>query len=340
MKLRLILSVAVLLAIGFSPVMAQGLPGGVGGIELVPSIIYPAPGQTVTIALRSYSIDVNAANITWSVRGRVVEKGIGLTKIEVKAPDAGKSLTVSASAVSSDGTVYSSDLAISSGSIDIIIEPQGYAPPMFPGKAPVSYQNSVKIIAVPHLSNSAGTEYDPKTLVYKWEQGVNVLQEQSGYGKQSVILTGGLIPRPYQVTVTASTRDGSRQSMSTISIAPEIPQLFFYRNDPLYGPLYNHALGDTVYIGSQRETNVLAAPFGFNMPASGLGDLSLRWFVNGRERVELATNQSIILRAPADGSSGSSDIQLDIANSKDILQSASGAFKVVFAASTTTRQTY
>ncbi len=229
-------------------------------------------------------------------------------------------------------------ITIGSGSIDMILEPDGYVPPFFTGKVPVAYQNSVKIVAVPHLANSAGVEYDPQTLVYQWQENDSVLQDQSGYGKQSIVIPGNIVPRPYNITVTVSARDGSAQGMGITSVTPgALGNMAFYDNDPLYGPLYNHALGSTVYVGAQRELGVLAVPYGFNLPSSGIGGLTWSWLVNGTEHPELAGNDIVTLRAP-EGSSGSSDIETDVTNSQKILQQGNAALSVLFSADATAGQ--
>ena len=212
----------------------------------------------------------------------------------------------------------------------MIIESDGYVPPSFLGKAPLAFQNDVTVIAVPHLANSAGKEYDPATLVYQWKKDDGtVLQSQSGYDKQSITLAGSIIPRPYYLLVTATSRDGSAQGEGIIDIVPHSPSITFYRNDPLYGPLYNNAIGNNISIGSQKEVTALAALFGFNNGATA------DWLINGTEHPELASGLSVDLRAP-DGVSGSSQVELDVKGTDDILQEGSAYFTASFSASGTT----
>lgn len=331
--LRIILLALWFLA-GAQSVQAQGIPNTVGGLELTPSTSNPSPGQNVTITARSYSVDINSATLTWTVDGKTLEKGIGSTVITVKAPVLGKKTTVGVSAVTPDGTSFINELVLTSGSIDMIIEADGYRPATFAGKLPAIYQNTIKIIAVPHIVGPSGIEADPKTLVYQWEQNGNALESASGYGKQSVTIPGTLIPRPYVISVMALTRDGNAQGAGFIAVNPGSPSVVFYKNDPLYGPLYNNAITGALYLGSQREAGVLAVPYGFNVPVSGLGDLVLAWSINDRARPELSQSRSVTLRAP-DASAGSSDISLGITSTKNILQKASGSFRVIFSASAT-----
>jgi hypothetical protein len=333
--LRTIIATTAILSLSPAAVFAQGIPTTIGGLELTASSDNPVPGQSVTITATSYSVDINATNLVWTAGGKTIAKGIGVTGVVVQAPVLGKRLTVNVSATASDGTVFNDSIVIGSGSVDLIVEPDGYTPPFFRGKLPVVYQNAVKITAMPHLANSSGVEYDPKTLVYKWQQNDSVLQDQSGYGRQSVTIQGDIIPRPYALTVTVTTRDGNTQGMGLVSVSFGSPSLVFYHNDPLYGPLFNNAIGNSVYLGTEREAGVLAVPYGFNLPASGLGDLSLAWFINGKEHSELASGDSVTLRAP-DNSAGSSNIELDVNNKTDILQQASAVFSAVFGAAAST----
>jgi hypothetical protein len=317
---------------------AQGLPSAAGsGIDLTASTDNPVPGQNVTITARSYSIDINSAKVSWSVNGTTKQSAIGATTLVVQAPTLGKKIGVVVTATTPTGSTVSGSITLGSGSVDMIMETDGYVPPFFLGKIAPVYQNSVKVVAIPHLADNSGKEFDPKTLVYQWRKNSEVMEDYSGYGKQSITLKGDIVPRPYSLTVTASTRDNSAQAVGTISVTPQSPSIAFYVNDPLYGTLFNTAISDTLRIGSQKETGVLAVPFGFN-ENDKQNELSMTWMINDMEHPELANNPSIILRAPSDAG-GSSNIQLNIANSSDILQGGNAGFTAAFSANSQSNQT-
>ncbi len=308
---------------------AQNFPTTGNSLDISASTLSPTPGQSVIITVRGYGINISAANLTWSSGGVILGRGVGLSTLSVKAPAAGKHLTVNVTATQ-DGLSMDGFITITSGSVDMIIEPDGYVPPFFSGKTAIAYQNNVNITAIPHLSNSSGTEYDPKTLIYQWKQSSSALPDQSGYGAQSITLAGSIVPHPYIVTVTVTTRDGNTQTSGLISVNPEAPSVVFYRNDPLYGPLFNNAIGNNLYLGSERETGVLAVPFGFNA-----SDLSYTWLINSAEHPELASNKSITLRAP-NNQPGSSNISLTLRNSKEMLQQAQAGFSTIWSTSAST----
>ncbi len=305
---------------------AQGVPSSIQGISLTLSTVNPTPGQTLTVTAESYVTDLNASNITWKLNGSVFQSGPGITSIEVQAPALGKQLTVSVSATTPEGRTLATSININSGKIDLILENDGYVPPFFKGKIPLSYQNNYRIIAFPHLANSSGVEYDPKTLVYTWSKDSSVIQDQGGYGKQVFSWKDDIIPRQRMIDVKVSTRDGSAQAEKVIAVQAGSPSITFYPNDPLYGPLYNNAVGDSTGLGKGGELSVLAVPYGFNAP---LKKLTYIWMINSNEQQDLSSSQSITLRSPAN-TSGSSAIQLQINNTDDFLQTASNAFTAIF----------
>jgi len=309
-------------------VHAQGAPGAIGGIELTTSSDNPAPGQTVTITARSYTINIYSAKIVWTVDGKIVQSGVGMTTFDIKAPELGKKKNVVVTGVSVDGAYVGSSVSIESGSVDMIIESDGYTPPFFQGKLNPAYQNAVKIIAVPHIADSSGIEYDPKTLIYAWKKNDRVLESQSGYGKQSIVLVGDIVPRPYTLDVTVSSKTGA-QAQGISIIGAQSPSIGFYADDPLYGALFNRGLKNSVYIGSQKEAVVLAVPFGFNKLKSGSNNLSFTWLINNSVHPELTSNESVILRSP-EGLAGSSNIELSILNNQKILQGTRAGFSALF----------
>jgi len=317
---------------------AQGIPTSSNGITLSASTDNPVPGETVTITAASYSFDINSATVSWDLDGKKTQKGIGLTTYTVIAPALGKKSTINISATTPEGTKYTESLVLGSGSIDVIVESDGYTPPFFKGKYPLVFQNVVTVTAIPHLANSAGKEYDPATLVYNWKKDDGtVLQDQSGYGKQSISLEGSIVPRPYYLIVTAGTRDGSAQAQTLAQVSAKAPSVVFYNNDPLYGPMFNNALSNSLRIGVQKEVSIFAGLFGFNFSKSIADDLGISWMINNVEHKELASSKSINLRSP-DGISGTSNIQLSVRGVNNILQSADATFSASFEATKASTQ--
>lgn len=308
---------------------AQTIPESIDSIIIESSSGIPVPGKEITIKATSYGIDLNSATVAWFIDGKSAQSGIGLTSIRLVAPALGKTISIVVTAQSPSGAVSSGSYIVSSGSVDMITETNGYVHPLFRGKLAPVYQNTIKITAIPHIGTASGAEYDPQSLVYTWKKNDKVIQDQSGYGKQSITLTGDLVPRPFEISVSVAPRSGGTEVRGSTKIDFRLPKVMFYINDPLYGPLFNSAIGESIRIGSERETSVLAVPFGFNKQIGSIDDLSLTWLINSTKRSELSESESIILRAP-EGSTGSSNVSLEIRNNNKILQTAKSVFSTSF----------
>ena len=319
------LAIAFALASAAS-VSAQGVPASASGLDISSSIQNPLPGQQITITAKSYSIDINAATVVWVVDNRIVERGIGATTLQTTAPDLGKTLDIAVTAAAADGTAYQGSIVIGSGSVDMIVEPEGYVPPMFEGRVPAAFQSSVKVVAIPHIADASGTEYDPSKLVYHWQSGDTVLESSSGYGKDWVVVQNSLIPRPFNVSVTVTSRDGSAQAYGITGITAGSPSIQFYYDDSLYGPEWNRAIGSTAFLGAAGELRAIAAPFGVTAP-----DLTYGWTINGTPHPELSGSQTATFRLPGgSAAAGSSQVGLEISSAADILQHAVAGFTAVW----------
>ncbi len=297
-------------------------PSSLDGVEISANPSNPNPGEDVSVALESYSTDLNSASIVWIVGGKNYAQGVGLKSVSIPAPALGKTTQVSVVIKTIEGKEVRKIISIKSGSVDIVWESEGYTPPFYKGKALYAYENPIRLIAVPHLAGSNETELDPRTLVYKWKANDKVIQDQSGYGKR-VLSIKEEIPRPLEIEIEVTTANGSQKGFANLRLEPADPSISFYEDNPLYGVLYNKAIVDRFSLSNQ-EISIRAVPYTFN-----LSSLKYLWSINNLERNDLSTNQSITLRTKGD-SEGSSSIALEIRNVSDILQGAKNSITVFF----------
>jgi hypothetical protein len=319
-----------LFLVSFSSAHAQ-VPMSLDGIDITVTPQNPAPGEDVDITIQDYLIDITSASITWLIDGKKVAGGIGVNEIHMTAPALGGENTLAILINTPDGKEIEKSLTIKSGSVDLVTESDGYAPPLYGGKPDFAYENSLKITAMPHLADSSGKEIDPRTLVYTWKQDGSSLQSQSGYGKQSITIIGTVIPRPIDVSVIVSTSDGAETAAGNLTLESGSPSVVFYEDDPLYGVLYNAALGANVRTSNQEMT-LLAVPYSFTVPSLSANDLDYAWTINGSDETDLTKNRSVTLRIGDTSSTGSYPVQLQLQNMKEILQGATNAITVMFSA--------
>jgi hypothetical protein len=107
--------------------------------------------------------------------------------------------------------------------------------------------------------------------------------------------------------------------------------VIFYKDDPLYGVLYNAALSAQTTLSNQ-EITLLAAPYSFNVPSLTNNSLQYNWTINGAAQTSLTGNRSVTLRVQDTSADASYPVQLQLQNLKDILQGASDAITVIFTA--------
>lgn len=326
MKLVLKISILSLLCMFSWHALAQA-PVSLDGITIQATPQNPRPGQKVTIDLESFNSDLSSASLVWIVDGKNYAQGIGLSEITVEAGKIGATMTVIAVIKTVEGREIRKSVTIKPGSVDIIWETKGYTPPFFKGKLPLVYQNTVHLIAVPHLSNDGVKEIDPKSLVYKWKMDGKYIPNGQGYGVQAVDVQLDSIPKPLAVEVEVYTREQTQNTSASITVAPSDPVVLFYEDNSLYGLLFNKSLSGRVPLKNE-EMKIRAVPFGFNIKSSKDPN-TYSWSINDIDQPDLLKNQSITIRPKGD-TEGSSSIGLDIRNEEAILQGARGGFTVYF----------
>jgi hypothetical protein len=297
----------------------------IDGIDISFTPTNPTPNERVTVSLVSYSIDLNSASIVWLSNGETLTHGVGMKEISVKAPSIGKRLIISTIIKGVGGREVRKNITIQSGSIDLIFEPISYAPPFYKGKNPLVYQNKIKLIAVPHLSLNGIKELDPKNLVYTWKIGGKYIDGASGYGKQSVIINSGNIPKTLDISLEVYNQEQTINTTRAINLEPTDPSLIFYEINPLYGTLFNKAITNRISL-NDSEITVLASPFGFNSKNLSLNYI---WSINNIDQPSLSKKQSITLKTKG-SVAGISNIDLDIRNIENILQGARSSFSINF----------
>ncbi len=299
----------------------------IDGITISSTPDAPAQGEKVTISVESYTTDLDSASIVWLINGKSVGNGVGMKDFITVAPKTGTALTVLAIIKDSGGKEIRKTIVIRSGSVEIVWESKGYAPSFFKGKIPFSYQNMIHFVAIPHLSTNGSTEVNPKDLVYKWKLGGKYIDGGSGQGKQSIDIKADEIPKTLEVSVEVYTRDQKESASNSINISPTTPSIVLYEMNPLYGILTNKALVDNVTL-EKSEIGIFAAPFGFNTN-SKVDTLDYVWSINDVEQPSLLKNQNIILKTTGNVN-GSSNINLNVRNSLEVIQGADSSLIINF----------
>ncbi len=294
-------------------VQAQTLPTQ-DNIQVSMKPEYPGPNELVNIQIENYAQDINALEISWFLDGKLQKKGVGDKKFQFTLGALG---SVSKITVSSIG--FTKDILIRPVGLDLVWQTKGYTPPFYKGKALYTYQSLVEVIAMPSFVLSSGAQIDPKTLVYKWSRNGSVLGDSSGYGKNTLSTSGGVLAKELEVEVEVSTPDGSMRAKKSISLQGMRPEAFFYENHPLYGIMYNKAIPPQFNL-NKKEIALTTSPYFFDIGRKDDPILSYEWSMNGKKIANQTNPSSLVLRRPEGSKGGEAVVGLSIQKTGKSLQ--------------------
>lgn len=288
----------------------------------------PQPNEKVYITVRSYSIDLNRSTLTWLVNGKPYEKGLGKNEISLTVGPSGTKTTVEIQAQTGTGVVYAKKLEFNPVEVSLVWEADGYLPPFYKGKAPFTHQGSVRVTAIPSFKDKNGKDVDPKNLIYRWKDNYKVLGNDSGYGKDSIVITGGVIDRPSTIEVIVSDVGKTQTGRAILELETEKPEMVLYENNPYYGVLYNKAVFDK-YVMKENEVTLKTVPYYFNSQSVKGEKLEYSWMLNDVLSEELKNAQSITLRRKNE-EEGTSLLRITARNMVEIFQGAQTNLQVEF----------
>lgn len=304
-----------------SSVSAQGIPGISAPLILTMEPANPKPLQTVNLSLKSFSLDIDKASISWTVNGKVAARGIGMKVFSVQAGSLGSSKTVEAVVATDSEGDLSQTAVIRPADLTLIWQAASYVPAFYKGKALLSYGGAYKVVALPEILDANGRKIDPRTLIYAWKKNEAAQQEASGYGKSYFVSSQSSFVRQgdeIAVEVT-SPADGFTVSAQT-TVVPVAPELHFYEDSPLYGVVFEKEAAGRMKLANE-EVTLAAEPFFFSAVDKGSALLGYTWTLGGAAVPEFQDKPSITLRR-ATAAAGSASIGLSVGNSARLLQGA------------------
>jgi hypothetical protein len=227
----------------------------------------------------------------------------------------------------SNGKTFSKKVTISPAKIDLLYEAESYVPPFYKGKAKLPFQGTLRIVALTSFFDSSGKKIPDNRLVFKWKDGNQTLNNQSGYGKNVLLYkSDDSLPKPIEITAEVSYPEGGLFASKKISVEPASPETVLYEESPEYGILSNKALFDT-FVLSKEEVVISAVPLFFGVDSKNSSVLNYKWTLS--EKSIDQGESSIVLRNTS-GKTGQSQISMQVSNTIDYFQAASQNLKVIF----------
>jgi hypothetical protein len=325
-SITFLIALFLLPLVSFADLQVLGGSGSSNNILITTDPTYPGPNQFVKVNLESYAIDLNRTEISWFINGQLEKEATGDKTLMFKTGPIGSSTNILVLIKDKNGQSYQQTLNINPANVDLIWEAQSYTPPFYKGKAIYPMQGSVKIVAVPNIV-IGGVQESSKNLVYTWSIDGDAVSQTSGLGKNYMIYTGGTLPNTVKISVDVSTLDKKYNASKTISLAPQLPQLLFYENSPIYGIQYNRALSSNTVL-SQSEISIVGIPYFIGTKEREGNNLKYEWRQNGNI-VNSGNKSTLIFRQDKD-TKGVSFVSLQISNPDKMFQMAANDISLSF----------
>ena len=289
---------------------------------------YPNSNQNVSATLSSHSINLDKANITWSVNDQQMSGGVGKKNFSFKMSALGETLNLSASIDTIDGQSLQKTLVITPADVDMLWEAyDAYTPPFYKGKALAPSQGSFKVVAIPSFINKNG-KVNLNNLSYIWNKDGNTQSNSSGWGKSSFIFKNSYLDKGNTVEVEISDISGNTNTSGRIDLNTVNPKILFYENDPTLGVKWENTLSDGYTVDSKGKTLVVE-PYFFSPKDLGSSILTFDWFLNG-DKISTPDPKNILSIKPEAGQTGSATIKVDINNTATLFQEAIKQLNVNF----------
>ncbi len=289
----------------------------------------PGPDQLTNISLSTYSFDINSAEVTWKVNGKVIRKGLGIKNFGVVTGKAGSVTTVDVEIDPRDRPVITKTFTFKPGEVDLLWQSDVYVHPFYKGKRLYTPESTLTFVAMPR--NTSGV-IDPASTVFNWRINGNNQADKSGFGRNAYTFEGPIILRPVEVEIqayTPSKNAGEAKEVATadVTVQPKSSGVLFYENNPLYGVLFNKALRGNLIL-DKEELGVSAYPY-FQTVRGKNSDLFYQWVVDTYQ-VDVPANQNTITLKRVQAEKGKSTIAVQSQNPLKILQTAQTALNITF----------
>lgn len=289
----------------------------------------PGPGENITISIESYSFDINNAQFTWKIDGKVVNNSLGSKSITFKNGPISKTTTIELAIDPKDRPVITRTFNFTPGETDILWQANTYTHPFYKGKSLFTPEATVTFVAMPQNANGF---IEPTKTIFNWRINESNDAARSGIARNTYTFEGPIIIRPITIAVetyspTPGAGDQKQVSTKEISLETYLPSLRVYADSPSLGVLFNRAISGTQKLNSP-EVRIAAYPY-FQSIAGKNSDTEYTWLVDDNKVEIPATQNSLILRKK-EVNSGTSFISVQSRTPMKILQTVETSFALTF----------
>lgn len=303
---------------------AMSIPGLSQAPTLSVAPQFPTANSVVAVSIAAPGLGNDGIKVKWSIDSIAADTFENQRTISVQLGDAGKSTIITATLNLGDGSIKKLSKTIIPGSIDIIVEPDTYAPLGYFGKPLPTALSSMRLVAVPHIYEG-GNRIPPEQLVFTWQINNTTLFGGPILGRNTATAQ---MPQfgDANVTVTASKYAGNTTARNSVVVKADTPYLAFYEVSTLFGTvLYS----PKSFIAPKDEVVMRAEPYNLSRSALQNINMDFSWTVDGGKVSNPSVDpRSITLRRTA--GSPQAEIGFTFSSGGDVLQYGNGSFDILF----------
>lgn len=205
--------------------------------------------------------------------------------------------------------------------------PESYVPPFYKGKALLTAESDVKVVAMPEIKNASGI-VNSKNMTYSWKKNYTNMAGESGYGKNYFTFSTDYLDDSNNVSVVASTIDQQYSSEASLNTNISKSKVLLYKKDEALGTIWERALPDVYKI--QGDEVVIAIPYFIAPKNLQRPELVFSWFINNSLVSVPSFQKNLIPLRVEEGTSGVSKLKVQVENKDKLLETASKEINVEF----------
>ena len=295
-------------------------------INISPEV--PQPGQDVTITIESYGLDLNSTNIQWLVNGKEKLRGKGQKIFTFNVGNSGES-DVMLNIVPQSQPQIIRTFVFNPSNVDLLWQAETYTPPFYKGKALLSLESSVTMVAIPNFIKGSSRTSD-SDVVYKWSVDREVQGDNSGYGKNYFKYTEDILSLDKTIDVEAyPSGNQDWKGTGSVGLSTKNSFLLFYEDNPTNGVMFNYSLANQVDLGARTELKISAFPYNFSVANKNYG-LEYTWYVNAQNPNLPTDTNAITIKKNEKEKVDEAVVLIDASNPTHIMQSNRNGIDLLF----------
>lgn len=234
----------------------------------------PAPGDEVTINIRSYAFNLLNSEIEWIANGQRIASGLGITSVKVTALGLGEENKITVIVRTENNLVLGNTVNFRPAGVDVIWSTDTYAPLFYKGQPLPSSGSEIIVEALPYLYNENRIKIADNDIYFNWFLNGTRDSKQSRIGNKFFTFKKG--DRVDNLVLNVQDRSGKIKAEKEIKFENTTPKPQLYLVKPLIGIISDKTL-DKEFAHAEEELTLLVEPFNVGKQAVLTNRITYQW---------------------------------------------------------------